>query len=93
MTLQEQIKEFEDRWFVTTKYVSEEEVKSWQLKRDVNSYFLIEGDELPILFADFKPKRIVYSNYRIFYQKEFFDEFKLLAKRVREEMDNDNRTK
>ncbi len=89
MTLQEQIKEFEDKWLVTTVFVTEEQTKSWNIRRDTNAYFYVEGDELPILFADFKSKNTLINNSRSYYQKDFIEEFRLLAKRVRKEKVDD----
>jgi len=91
MTLEEQIRQFEEKWLVETVFVTEEETKSWNVKRETNAYFYVKGDELPAIFADFKQKRTFYSNYRTFYQKEFIEEFKALATRVRKERIDDTK--
>lgn len=92
LVVQKKVKEFEDKWFVFSKYVCNEYETSDFVTKDVcyfntkkDPYFYVWCHKDPLLMAEFKPKRIVYRNEASWYDKEFVNEFKNLAKLIKNE--------
>ena len=86
MTLQEQIKEFEDKWNITTEIFSNEDVYVYSLS---NPLFIARFKDKSYFYARYNQKRITYPIQKSLFNIEFIKEFKILAKRVKKDMIND----
>lgn len=96
MTLEEQIRQFEEKWNVTTKIFSNEDVSAeaymWgNIYPLGNPLFTARFKNKSYFYARYNQKRTTYPIQESLFDKRFIKEFKTLATRVRKERIDDTK--